>query len=180
MAKKRRRRKTNRQKHIDNTKRILTCIILSVLVLGLSYIIFKTDILKPSLNEITTSYISFNNKNITDMLKINNINKKSDKLGKSTWNNKSIVLDIDGEKNREYKIIIYPIIKSVDNKYIKVYLKDNKELVNTNLDNLKDSEDGGKIIYQGKINNKKKILRMWIDKEYKGNVNDNSFEIKIK
>ena len=181
MAKKRRRRKkSNRQKHIDNTKRILTCVILSLLVLGLSYIIFQTDILEPSLNEITTSYISFNNKNTTDMLKINNINKKSDKLGKSSWNNKSIVLDIDGEKDKEYQIIVYPIIKDVDNKYIKVYLKDNKELVNTNLDELKDSEDGGKIIYQGKINNNKKILRMWIDKDYKDKINNNSFEIKIK
>ena len=119
-------------------------------------------------------------KNSTDMLKINNINKKSDKLGKSSWNNKSIVLDIDGEKDKEYQIIIYPIIKDVDNKYIKVYLKDNKELVNTNLDELKDSEDGGKIIHQGKINNKKKILRMWIDEDYKDKINNNSFEIKIK
>ena len=52
MAKKRRRRKkSSREKHIDNTKRILTCVILSLLVLGLSYIIFQTDILEPSLNE---------------------------------------------------------------------------------------------------------------------------------
>ena len=127
----------NKKKKKIYFKKIFICSILGILVFLLTYFIFETNVLEPKINELTTSYISFSN-NKTDKLRINNIKKLSNKIGKSSFNNSNLVLDITGDKEDLYNIVIY------------------------------------------KINNKKKILRMWIDKEYKGNVNDNSFEIKIK
>ena len=155
-------------------KKISTCIILGIFVITLSYFIFKTNILEPKLNELTTSYISFNNINNTDILKLNNINKMSDTKAKSILNNSTIKLNITGNKNEEYYIVVYKD-SDIDDKYINCYI--NKKV---NLSEVETTSDGGKIIYTGKIDNKTKILKMWIDKSYKDKVKDNSFEIKIK
>jgi len=49
-------------------KKVITCIVLGIFVITLSYLIFKTNILEPKLNELTTSYISFNTENNSDIL----------------------------------------------------------------------------------------------------------------
>ena len=174
MAKKRKRK--NKKKYIEITKKISLCVVLVTLLLGLSYLIFETNILKPRLNELTTSYISFNNKNTTDMLQINNLSKMSDKIGNSNWNNRTLKINVESDENVEYQIIIYKIIQTTENNYIKVSFNNNIKT----LDELELLEDGGRVIYQGKINNNDMFLRMWISKEYKDKVNNNSFEIKIR
>ena len=65
---------------------IFFSVILCLITLLLSYIIFGTNLLKPKLNEETTSYISFNNKDTTDILKIKNIQIMSNEKGKSNRN----------------------------------------------------------------------------------------------
>ena len=174
MAKKRKRK--NKKKYIEITKKISLCVVLVTLLLGLSYLIFETNILKPRLNELTTSYISFDNKNTTDMLQINNLSKMSDKIGNSNWNNRTLKINVESDENVEYQIIIYKIIQTTENNYIKVSFNNNIKT----LDELELLEDGGRVIYQGKINNNDMFLRMWISKEYKDKVNNNSFEIKIR
>lgn len=155
-------------------KRIFICSILGILVFLLTYFIFETNILEPKVNELTTSYISFSN-NKTDELKINNIKKLSNKIGKSSFNNSSLELDITGNKNDLYNIVIYKINSNIDDNYIKCFI--DKEIT---LSDTETTPDNGKIIYSGKINNKNKVLRMWIDKKYKGKVENNSYEIKIE
>ena len=155
-------------------KKVITCIVLGIFVITLSYLIFKTNILEPKLNELTTSYISFNTKNNSDILEIKNINKMSDTTAKSILNNSSLKLDITGTKNEEYNVVVYKN-SNIDDKYINCYI--NKKV---NLSEVETTKDGGKIIYTGKIDNKTKVLKMWIDKSYKDKVNDNSFEIRIK
>lgn len=155
-------------------KKVITCIVLGIFVITLSYLIFKTNILEPKLNELTTSYISFNTKNNSDILEIKNINKMSDTTAKSILNNSSLKLDITGTKNEEYYVVVYKN-SNIDDKYINCYI--NKKV---NLSEVETTKDGGKIIYTGKIDNKTKVLKMWIDKSYKDKVNDNSFEIRIK
>jgi len=155
-------------------KKVITCIVLGIFVITLSYLIFKTNILEPKLNELTTSYISFNTENNSDILEIKNINKMSDTTAKSIINNSSLKLDITGTKNEEYNVVVYKN-SNIDDRYINCYI--NKKV---NLSEVETTKDGGKIIYTGKIDNKTKVLKMWIDKSYKDKVNDNSFEIRIK
>lgn len=155
-------------------KRIFICSILGILVFLLTYFIFETNILEPKVNEITTSYISFSN-NRTDELKINNIKKLSNKIGKSSFNNSSLKLNITGDNDTLYNIVIYKINSNIDDNYIKCFI--DKEIT---LSEVETTSNNGKIIYSGKINNKNKVLRMWIDKKYKGKVKNNSYEIKIE
>lgn len=159
--------------------KITVCIVLFVLITTLSIILLKTDILKNSINKTTASYISMYNKTTTDILEIKNIEKMSDKKGKSN-NKSSLDIKISGDKTTKYEIVIYPKVKDISNEYIKVYLKDKNELVFKRLSELEDSEDQGKIIYKGDTYNNNMILRLWIDNKYQGNINNNSFEIKIK
>lgn len=159
--------------------KITVCIVLFVLITTLSIILLKTDILKNSINKTTANYISMYNKTTTDILEIKNIEKMSDKKGKSN-NKSSLDIKISGDKTTKYEIVIYPKVKDISNEYIKVYLKDKNELVFKRLSELEDSEDQGKIIYKGDTYNNNMILRLWIDNKYQGNINNNSFEIKIK
>ena len=164
--------KYKKRKNKIYLKRIITCTILSMLLFVFTYIIINTNILEPKVNELTTSYISYIN-NKTDMLKINNIKKMNDKIGKSILNNSYIEIEVNGKKNKDYMIVLYKH-NNIDNKYIKYYI--NK--IET-LDNKEVTEDNGIIIYKGKINNDTKTIRMWIDKKYKDKVNDSLYEIKI-
>lgn len=163
-------------------KSIFFCSISCLLVIVLACLMFKTNILKPQLNEMTASYISFNNSNTTDMLKISNVKKLSDKKGKSQVNDKTLTFSVTSEIASSYDIVVYPVKKVTDYKNIKFCLaKNNQELVVDNLDNKDTSKDGGIIIYQGKVSSKNKItIRMWLTKKYHQETNNLSFEIKVK
>lgn len=175
--------KRKQQQYLKELKRnIFFCLLSSILVIGLAYFIFQADILKPQLNEMTASYISFNNSNTTDMLKISDLKKYSDKKGKSDINEKNINFNVTGTKNSEYSIIVYPINKNTDYKNIKFYIeKNNQELIVDNLDSKPTNQDGGIIIYEGKITKKNKMtIRMWLTKKYHHDNHSISFEIKVK
>jgi hypothetical protein len=137
--------------------------------------------LEPKVNELTASYISFNNKNTTDMLRINNIIKLSDKIGKSKFNYKQVTFNVEGNKDSYYEIVLYSLMNDIDEKYIYFQLEDNDKFFSNSLSKLESSEDGGKIVYQGQIkNSNKKTIRMWISKKYANKIGDSSFEVKIK
>lgn len=171
-------KRNTRKKH--NYKEMTISILLCLLVLGISYMIFVTDILKPSVNEVTTSYISFNNRDNTDDITINNISKMSDELGKSIANTKSKNLLITGEDEKNYEVVIYPVINDIDLKYIKASITINNKTYTTNLSDASINSDGGITIYQDMKKDKNILIKMWIDKDYKKEVPNTSFKIKIK
>lgn len=163
-------------------KNIFLCIILFILITTLSHFIFLKLKIKSQIDPITANYISFNNGNTTDMLKINNLSKLSDKNGKKDTNKAKAFFKITGKKNSIYNIVIYPKNNKYDLKNIKFFLKDedNQKLATSNLDNLEKTSDGGIIIYQGKLKKDNQLnLYMWLTKKYK-KPNDLTFEIKIK
>lgn len=168
--------KKNKKK---NRKILYRFIILLLLVISLSYVIFYTNILKPRVNELTTSYISLYTKNSTDNLKIDNISKMSDRIGKSFINNSSLDLDIDKDKSN-YKIVLYKVINDIDDEYINYSIKssDGISISISNLSECIDTIDNGKVIYEG--DSKRIIIKMWVSDKYTGDLKDNSYEIKIK
>ena len=162
-------------------KSIYVVVLLCLLVVGFSMYIYKSNILVPKVDKLTASYISFNNKNTTDMLKIVDIKKMSDNMGQSIINNNYISFEVDGKKNTNYDIIIDSISSKIDDKYIKYSLVTDKKVYINSLDKLNKSEELGKVIYSGFIKDNNKItIRMWIDKSYKGKITNNAYEIKIK
>ena len=184
MSKRKKKRRQVNSKNI--TKRIRTSfailIILTILIIGLGYYIYGINILKLGINDRTANYISFNDIFDSDTIKINNVKRLSDKQGKK---DKPVELNIksDGE-TLEYEIILVPINVNVDYQYIKYYItdKDNNKLNYNNLASSNISDDySGNVIYKGTINNKEKLkLRVWIDNNYKEDININSFEVKVK
>lgn len=144
------------------------------------YIINGTSLLEPKINDTHLRYISFNDSNATDMLRIKNIEKMSDSVGKSKRNSHSLKLDIMGEKKAEYEIILYPLMNNISDQYIYYYLEDDSVLGMKSLDGLDKTDDGGIILYQGEMNNSSMVLRLWISKQYRGKVKDNSFEVKVR
>ena len=182
MAKKKKRLTKKQRQQRELYKRSILCGFMFLVVLGLSYLIFISNILQPRVNDVTASYISFNNKNRTDMLRIDNLSKMSNKLGKSSLNDKVVNFKITGNNKKDYKIVIYPINNKINDKYINyVLLNDNKEISTNSLNDISTNDDGSKVIYEGKIGKSNKFtLRMWISNEYNDKVDNNSFEIKIK
>lgn len=184
MAKKESKRKKKTTQEAKLYRAAIACLVLSVSVIFLSYFVITASSLKPEINEETANYISFNNSNTTDMMKISNLQKMSDKKGISKVNENSIDFKITGKKGSNYSIIIYPINNKNDLKKIKFYLtEDKRKVAYSSLDTIKESkEDGGIIIYQGTITNSDSNynLRMWLSKDYHQNANNISFEIKVK
>jgi len=181
MAQKKKKKKTN-SKELQSTKYLFTCLLIFISVIFLTCIIFKTDLLKSDINQLTASYISFNNTDTTDMLKISTLKKMSDQKGKSKANDRSLDFEITGKKGSDYDIIIYPMKEQVNLERIKYSLsKENSELLGNTLNTLKKSSDGGLVLYQGKITKNNKFhLSMWLTKNYSGNEHNISFEIKVK
>lgn len=182
--KKKKRTKKLSKKHQRQRKQLvkntMISALLCLLVLGISYIIFETDILQPSVNEVTASYISFNNNDTTDDIKINNIRKMSNDIGKSIVNTKSSDILVSGEDNKEYQVVIYPIINNIDLKHINYAITIGNNSYDNNLASMTMRTDEGIVVYNGKVNKEKKItIRLWISKDYEGEVENNSFKIKV-
>ena len=173
---KKRRQKREREYY----RRLVICILMSILVLSVGFFIENTNILEPKINELTTSFISFNNKNTTDMLRLNNIEKMSDKRGESRWNTHSLTLNISGEKDQNYEIVLYPLTNPVPEADVKYIVKTGKEEIKDNLLTPETTEDGGKILYRGTIENKKTIIRVWVSDDYEGKITPNAFEVKVR
>ncbi len=185
MAKKKKKKLSKKkQLELKNQKKVIYyCLILCLLVLLLTYFIFYKDTLKTSVDEVTASYISFNNSKTTDMLKISNLSKMKDDKGKSILNTSTKMFDVDGNIKEKYEVVVYALGNKADESYIKFALYDsnNNEISSGVLNNSKTSVDGGKVIYQGAIKKHNKLkLNMWLSKKYQGNTKNISYEIKIK
>ena len=183
MGKKKRTRKLNKKQRKQKQqlyKNIVISTLMLLLVLGISYLIFETDLLQPSVNEVTASYISFNNKDTTDVIKINNIKKMSNDIGMSIVNTKHSQLLVSGEQNSNYQLVVYPMVNDIDLEYINYAVTIGHDKYTGNLATGTVNSDEGIVVYNGKVNEAKKItIRMWISKEYEGEVNNNSFKIRI-
>ena len=186
MSKKRKRKKSTKINSKNIHSRIaVSCSFLFLLLLSIgivSYYLFDTNLFSLDISN-TANYISFNDIYDSDTIKINNIKQLNDIKGKKY---RSTDLDIVGvNEGLEYEIVLVPINVNVEYKYIKYYLTDDKnnELKFGSLDKTSLSNDySGNVIYNGVLNNKKdKIkLRVWIDSEYDGDIDYNSFEVKTK
>ena len=154
---------------------------LLLITLLLGYIILKTDTLSPRAELLSTSNISFNNSNATDMLKISNLKKMSEDKGTSNHNKSTTNIKISGNKDYECKIVLYHVGNIVGEEYVHYELSNSNVLRTGNLSTASLNNDGGRIIYEGKIEENKNFeLKMWVDKNYEGNVKNVSYEIKIK
>ena len=156
--------------------------ILIILVLSLSYIILQTQWMTPRINELSASYISLKNTYTTDMLKITNLHKLNDKKGKSFYNKSSKDFQMIGETDYKYQIVLYHLGDSIDEQYVKYHIENEKKIeLDGTLSEQPVTYDGGRIIYEGTINEGQNWnLKMWVDKEYQGNCNNVSYEIRIK
>lgn len=174
-------RKKNKKKNIKikDYMNIFLCIFIVSLLLVLSIFIYESNILTPRIDELTTSYISFNNLDTTDIIKFNNIEKMSNEKGISKKNKNCKKIKISGKKKYEYKIVTYPINNTIEYKYI--YFNISKSNKTNTLDEFEQTEDRGREVYKGKIDNDNEIeLCMWVSDKYKKAVKNISFEIKIK
>ncbi len=177
MTKKKRRNKVKEK----IVKYRIISFVLTIIVACLFLLITDSSLFVSKVNEETFKYISFNNRNTTDMLQINNIKRMSDDRGKSKENHKYIEFSATGEKNLDYDVILYPIINTIDYKYIKYSITNQKKLIIDSLEDKEMSIDGGFIIYHGKIReDQMRTLRLWISNEYTGKIESNSFEVRIK
>ena len=173
----------NKEKKNNRIKKrsIVLLIFIVVLTISVFYLINKTKLLIPKIDEATASYISFNNSNSTDMLKINNIKRMKHKIGKSFLNTYKETFNVFGTKNENFNIELYSIGNKIDKKYINyVLLKNNNIIEIGNLENKEETNNGGIILYQGKIiNDNSYEIKMWIDEDYKEKPQNVSYEIKI-
>lgn len=162
-------------------KTAIPTFILLILVVGIAYGIFHTEWLRPKVNEITASYISLNTNETTDVLKITNLRLLSEKQGK-TKNKSTQEFQITGEKDTIYQIVLYHLGNQVDESYVHFYLENEKsDKVEGVLSNREETFDGGRVLYEGTIKDAKKWnLKMWVDKSYHKEVNNVSYEIRIK
>ena len=179
--------KNNKRKRnpIQNNKikksSIFLLVIVIILAAGMFYIIKDTDVLIPKIDEATASYISFNNSNSTDMIKITNLTKMKDSIGKSIINTHSQTFEVFGKKDEEYNIELYSIGNKIDNKYIKYIIIKNKNILEIgNLEEKEENNNGDIILYQDTIkDNNTYEIKMWIDKEFEKKIDNVSYEIKV-
>lgn len=177
---KKKKRKQSKINH-EMKERITFFLFLCFLTISLGSYIIVSDSFQPKVNELTASYISLNNHNTTDILKITNLKKMSNRIGKSIQNKESLSFQITGEKDKDYQIIVVPISNQIDEKYIHYSLSINKDNITNTLNKVQTQNNHEKMIYQGKYLDTTNIeIKMWIDKEYSGKVKNNSFEVKIK
>ena len=104
----------------------------------------------------------------------------SNDIGKSIVNTKYSQLVVSGENNSNYQVVVYPIINNIDLKYINYAISVDNNIYMDNLDTEKLTDDEGIVIYSGVVTEEKKItIRMWVSKDYEGEIENNSFNIKI-
>lgn len=159
---------------------IILCLSLATLAILFAYTMKEEKTLEPKLNELTTSYISFHNSYTTDRLMINNLKRLPDNIGKSKWNKSRLVIPITGNNKQSYEIVLYSIHQDTKEEYIELLIHHKKEKIRKKMSELVNAEDGGKILYQGKIDHSNISINMWISNKYKEKDDNNSFEIKIK
>jgi hypothetical protein len=174
------RRKKVTKKKVYQTAMITVALIL--IVLAFSYWLNTTEWYQPKINELSASYISLNNNNTTDMLKITNLHKLSTRKGKKNSNPCKQNIEITGDSNQTYQIVLYHLGYILEDQYVYYQLtSDEATEITGNLSNAEDSYDGGKIIFEGNLKDGKNWkLKMWVNKKYPGEVKNIAYEIRIK
>lgn len=176
----------NKKRQLKNNKikksSIALLVFIFIMTISALYLIIGTELLLPRIDEVTASYISFNNSKSTDMLKINYLKKMKKELGSSLLNTHKVNFDISGNKNEYFNIELYSTGKKIEKKYIYYVLKKNNEVIEVgNLENKEENYNGGIILYQGKIiKNNSYEIKMWIDNTYDKKTDNVSYEVKIK
>lgn len=162
--------------------KVSSLIFVLILLIGiLTCVILKANLTKPKMNDAATSYISFNNSNATDMLKVSNLTKLSDEKGVGDKNKSTTSFTISGEKDTVYQIVLYHIGNMISEDYVHFRLKDKKVLEENILSEMTETDSGGRIIYEGIIDGEKDFeLKMWVDKRYEKEIKNISYEIKLK
>lgn len=127
-------------------------------------------------NSETSNFISLNyaNNNIYSV-KLYSPKKINDFIGKRLFSNNYFDFEVKSDTNKElkYQLILVPI-SNLDNKYIKVYLTNqkNKPYVKSKkvqtLDKFNEDTDGF-ILYEGIVDDSNNVndfrIRVWIDKD---------------
>ena len=156
-------------------------IILVVAVFFLSVFIFNTDYLSPKVDELTASYISFNNVESTDIIKVSNIKKMNDTNGKSYKNKSSVSFNVNGKKGTNYEVVLYPIGTILNNCNVKFYLENNVDKITNNLNNMDRKVDDGIVVYKSTIGKEGKFkLKLWVDDSCDEKFKNLSYEVKVK
>ena len=180
MARKKRKRKSKKQKQLEKKlyQKFFLCLFIAILIIIAGKYIYSEKN-TPRLDETISNNISFRNAETTDVLKLIDIEAMSDKKGKSFLNQKKVEFEINGSNEQEYQIIIYPLTNNIVPENINYYLKIGEEEIMDTLSNGTPTSDGGYIILNNRINdNRKCLLRMWLNELQEEQ--ENSFEIKIK
>ena len=166
----------------DVKVRLILTAFLVVMVFALTYFTVLSDELNPKINELTTSYISFNNNDTTDMIKITNLKKMSNSNGMSFKNKSAKKFKVTGEVGDRYRIILFHTGNDIDNGFVHYSLHVNGDVKENNvLSNVPTLEDGGIVIYDGVVNEDGEcVLKMWIDNSYDKNIKNISYEVRIK
>lgn len=160
----------------------IPALFLFLLALLGAYYIHTAEWLQPEINELTASYLSLNNNDTTDMLKITNLHKMTDEDGREEKNKANKDFEITGDKKATYQIVLYHMGNYVEDEYVKFSLANEKgQIIEDSLKNRAETPDGGKIIFEGKMKDGKRWnLKMWIDKSYHGGTTNLSYEIRMK
>lgn len=162
-------------------KKAIRTIVLVAIAIIIGYFISISNFLSPSLDELTASYISFNNTNSTDILKITNISKMPNHKGKSNSNKSYVSFNINGEKNKKYQIILYPIGNTPKEESIYFNIQNSEDNITNRLSVMPSNVDGGKIIYKGIIKEKETTtIKMWLNNDLKEEFENITYEVKIK
>ena len=168
------------KKEINRIKRYkIESYIIIIITIIVSYKVFSSNISISKINEITSQYISYCNKKETDGLWIHNVKKLSSNKGKSKSNKASLTFTVEGKKNEEYELVIIPKNNTIEEKYINYMIQEKDIIKTSNLADTEINENKDRILYRNKINNNKLTVKLWISKEYKKEISDNLFEIKI-
>jgi len=163
----------------------LSICVLFALIIGLGFMLINSSLLSDKINATTASYITFKNVFENNDMIVSDLRKLSDSRGMNLNDDAFIEIDVKGQKDTGFDIVLVPINNSVDYKYINFYLTDSDDNV-IEFDKL--SNVSGEMVelklYSGIISDEKKDntykLRLWIDKEYENDDWISSFEVQLK
>lgn len=176
---------------------ILAILILLIAVFGISYAVWQQTLPGTRDNSVSTGYISFSyTESNTNVISIENAVPTSDDSGKKLVGNKnmfdfSISARYAGVPSIRYEIYTEPLVQSLDEKYVKVYLTNQNDVpvsgygVNVpTYNNLeKASEGNGKKLYEGNLTKSEKAekfrLRIWVSSEFNKPEESYKFSFKV-
>lgn len=176
---------------------LILLLVLVLMVVGVSYAVWNQTFEGNKTNSITTGYISFNyTEGASNVINITDALPTSDDVGKklSGGTNQfdfTVSANFSGVNKLHYEVFATPVSSTLDTKYIKVYLTDDKDEpmlgykdkvpVYSELNN--STTNGSKVLYNGVLDSNKKSqalrLRVWIADDYKMTEEAKKFSFKV-